>query len=88
MLQNEGTYLFENQWFALRPDIVLKKDDNTVIILDTKWKLLNKKKFNYGIDEKDMYRMLAYACRYKAKYIYLLYPENPNPEKKLKISTL
>ena len=43
--------------FALRPDIVIRKDNRTVI-LDTKWKYLYKnERNNYGISQADMYQM-------------------------------
>ena len=64
--------------FSLKPDIFLKKDNNTIII-DTKWKLLDK--FNdkdFGISQSDLYQMYAYAKKYNAKKIILLYPYNEN----------
>ena len=76
--QDKGHYLFMNprKQFALRPDIVLTKDDHT-IILDTKWKnLINNEKKNYGISQSDMYQMYAYSKKYKTSEIWLLYPIN------------
>ena len=76
--QDKGHYLFMNprKKFALRPDIVLTKDDHT-IILDTKWKnLINNEKKNYGISQSDMYQMYAYSKKYKTSEIWLLYPIN------------
>ena len=65
--QDKGHYLFMNprKKFALRPDIVLTKDDHTVI-MDTKWKnLINNERKNYGISQSDMYQMYAYSKKYK-----------------------
>ncbi|WP_104732477.1 McrC family protein [Helicobacter salomonis] len=57
-------YLMEAQnsqsCFAMFPDIVLKKDGET-IILDTKWKLIQEQK---GISQDDLYQMWAYASKY------------------------
>lgn len=62
--------------FALRPDIVIRKGDKTVI-LDTKWKRLYKsEKNNYGISQEDMYQMYAYSKKYKTSEVWLLYPLN------------
>lgn len=77
-LQDKGYYLFdEPRKFALRPDIVITRDDESVVILDTKWKSLNNNsKLNYGISQADMYQMYAYAKKYQASEIWLLYPVN------------
>lgn len=83
--------------FRLRPDIVVANDDIPVLIVDTKWKLLNayKEKDNYGISQSDMYQLYAYGKKYelehnkdnehriKPPHLVLLYPENPDFRKKL-----
>lgn len=71
--QHKGKYLFNK--FALRPDIVLKRKDESIIIMDTKWKRLEKKR-NYGISQNDMYQMYVYAKKYETSEVYLLYPKN------------
>lgn len=76
--QDRGHYLFvePRRQFALRPDIVMKKGDRT-IILDTKWKnLVDNSKANYGISQGDMYQMYAYSKKYETSEIWLLYPMN------------
>lgn len=76
--QDRGYYLFTEprRQFALRPDIVLKKDDRT-IIMDTKWKnLIDNERINYGISQADMYQMYAYSKKYNTPDIWLLYPVN------------
>lgn len=76
--QDKGHYLFmqPRKQFALRPDIVLKKDGRTVI-MDTKWKkLTNNERANYGISQSDMYQMYAYSKKYETSEIWLLYPVN------------
>ena len=76
--QDGGHYLFDrprNQ-FALRPDIVMRRGNKT-IILDTKWKnLFDKERKNYGISQADMYQMYAYSKKYSTPDIWLLYPQN------------
>ena len=81
--QDKGHYLFNSlngenhRRFALRPDLVVKRDDGSVVILDTKWKnLVNDKRINYGISQADMYQMYAYSKKYGTSEIWLLYPIN------------
>lgn len=75
--QDSRYHLFESpRKFSLRPDIVMKKGDIT-IVLDTKWKrLINDPNKNYGISQGDMYQMYAYSKKYKTSEIWLLYPLN------------
>lgn len=76
--QDKGHYLFmePKKQFALRPDIVIKKDKRTVI-LDTKWKrLYDNERINYGISQADMYQMYAYSKKYETSEVWLLYPVN------------
>lgn len=76
--QDKGHYLFTEprRQFALRPDIVMRKGERTVI-LDTKWKsLVDNERVNYGISQADMYQMYAYSKKYNTPEIWLLYPIN------------
>ncbi len=81
--QDRGHYLFNKlngesyRKFALRPDLVVTRDDKSVVILDTKWKsLINDRSKNYGISQADMYQMYAYSKKYATSEIWLLYPLN------------
>ena len=76
--QDKGYYLFDSpRQFALRPDIVITREDGSTIILDTKWKnLVDKPRINYGISQADMYQMYAYSKKYRTPEIWLLYPIN------------
>jgi 5-methylcytosine-specific restriction enzyme subunit McrC len=81
--QDNGQYLFnslngeKHHKFALRPDLVVTRDDGSNVILDTKWKSLsNNKNINFGISQSDMYQMYAYSKKYKTPEIWLLYPVN------------
>ncbi|MBE5970059.1 MAG: restriction endonuclease [Lachnospiraceae bacterium] len=74
--QDKGYYLFDEprKKFALRPDIVIKKDGRTVV-MDTKWKkLIPDERKNYGISQADMYQMYAYSKKYGNSDVWLLYP--------------
>ena len=67
----------ERDVFPLIPDIVVKKKfpENRTIIMDTKWKILDKSIYNYGISQADMYQMFVYSIKYNANKIFLLYPK-------------
>ncbi|MCY3621367.1 MAG: hypothetical protein OXH68_06600 [Gammaproteobacteria bacterium] len=72
-LQHTGRYALEGQQrrlFALRPDIVVKGD----LVIDTKWKELKPDEPRLGVEQTDVYQMLAYARAYEAKRLVLLYP--------------
>lgn len=83
--QDKGYYLFEEpkpentkKIFRLRPDIVIRRG-NTTVIMDTKWKrLIPDRSKNYGMTSGDMYQMYAYAKKYakadKTPEVWLLYP--------------
>ncbi len=70
--------------FPLRPDLVLtRRSDGAVFVLDTKWKLLDPHKPNFGISQADLYQMFAYQKKYAAQSVTLLYPQcadSPAPE--------
>lgn len=60
--------------FQLRPDIVIQSGDETVAILDAKWKRLDPAEPNSGVSSGDAYQMNAYASRYHCKRLTLVYP--------------
>ena len=80
--QDRGYYLFEKpENFALRPEIVLRKDGKPVVIMDAKWKeLINSERKNFGIAQTDMYQMYAYSKKYATNgfnpEVWVLYPLN------------
>ncbi len=76
-VQDHSYYLFEDpaKRFALRPDIVVTREaDQAIFVLDTKWKLLDAQKPNYGLSQADMYQMAIYQQKYHAEQVILLYP--------------
>lgn len=74
-VQDRSYYLFDDpgKKFQMKPDIVMR-NGNSIHIIDTKWKLLDENKANYGISQADMYQMYAYQKKYNAKNVTLLYP--------------
>lgn len=86
-LQHNKYYLLENpKLFKLKPDIVME-NKNEIIILDTKWKLLNNEdELKYGISQSDLYQMYAYAKKYESKNIILIYPKQVQEETKEKMN--
>ena len=75
-LQPTGRYALtarDHSVFALRPDIVVDND----IVIDTKWKSLNPDDRVVGVEQSDVYQMLAYAHAYGARRVVLLYPWHP-----------
>ncbi len=79
--QDRQYHLFDepDKKFLMRPDIVItNKEDNSVFVIDTKWKMLSDSKHNYGISQADMYQMYAYQKKYSAINVTLLYPKTEN----------
>lgn len=60
--------------FTLKPDIIFKEGNSTKLIIDTKYKRLDKTDKKYGVSQSDMYQMAAYASGYKCPNVILLYP--------------
>ena len=91
--QDKGYYLFDTpKKFALRPDIVISRN-NHIIVFDTKWKrLLPDPGINYGINQGDMYQMYAYSKKYsnsnagKPIDVILLYPQTKEMKDRYDIS--
>ncbi|WP_232817655.1 McrC family protein [Helicobacter burdigaliensis] len=71
--QSSEKYLLQQDnesHFRLKPDLKLELSNQT-IIADTKWKILTKIE---EISQSDLYQMFAYATKYKAKEVWLIYP--------------
>ncbi|MBK2094052.1 McrC family protein [Francisella philomiragia] len=65
--------------FTMKPDIYIKKKDGSIIVLDTKYKLIESIRSDYNSSQKqvsqsDVYQMFAYSQYYKADRCILLYP--------------
>ncbi|WP_220719117.1 McrC family protein [Agarivorans litoreus] len=72
----------EQQWFQLKPDLLIKQGEKNVCVLDTKWKVLDQSKDNgsdkYGLSQADFYQMFAYGQKYLNGQgnMFLIYPAN------------
>ena len=84
-LQDRGhSALRDGEWkplFRLQPDAVIETSSGATgppIVLDTKWKELTSGKprceRTLGVEQSDIYQMLAYARAYGAGRLILLYP--------------
>lgn len=65
--------LTQEKVFKIKNDILLKDPD---LIVDTKYKIRDKKDSKKGISQGDMYQMLAYAVRRNTDQVLLIYPKN------------
>lgn len=58
----------EQNWFRLKPDLLVRNSDHDLLVLDTKWKLLDGLKANgtdkYGLSQSDFYQLQAYGLSY------------------------
>ncbi|MBK6865981.1 MAG: restriction endonuclease [Ideonella sp.] len=67
--------------FILRPDITVWETDSDGgagdihCVLDAKWKRLDPHDVQWGVDQADIYQLLAYAVRYRCTTLELVYPQ-------------
>jgi 5-methylcytosine-specific restriction enzyme subunit McrC len=64
--------------FQTRPDILVKRGDQVVKIIDTKWKRITARIDDpkQGVSQGDVYQMMAYGQLYKCDRLALLYPHH------------
>ncbi|WP_187969598.1 McrC family protein [Aquibium microcysteis] len=64
--------------FRTRPDILVTRNGETVMLIDTKWKLVgrNPEDGKRGVSQADVYQMMAYARLYDCRDVMLLYPHH------------
>lgn len=74
--------------FQLKPDLLLTLPDNSKLILDTKWKLLDLDEHNYGLSQSDLYQMFAYGHKYLGGKgdLFLIYPAHHSFDKPIEHS--
>jgi 5-methylcytosine-specific restriction enzyme subunit McrC len=62
--------------FQTRPDILIKRGDRVVQIIDTKWKRITARIDDpkQGVSQADVYQMIAYGQLYECDKLCLLYP--------------
>lgn len=85
MVRHQG-----QNWFRLKPDLLIRVAPKDLLVLDTKWKLLDGSKSNgtdkYGLAQTDFYQLHAYGQTYLNGQgdVVLIYPKtdafsNPLP---------
>ena len=64
--------------FQTRPDILIKRGDTVVQVIDTKWKRIGTRIEDpkHGVSQGDIYQMLAYGQLYQCPRLTLLYPHS------------
>ena len=68
------------EYFLLRPDLLVREGGTNRLVLDTKWKLVDKNKDNYGLSQADFYQLHAYGHNYldddgNGGDVVLIYPK-------------
>ena len=72
----------QNKMFTLKPDITVSYDSRIMLVLDTKWKLIDASKANgtdkFLLSQQDFYQMHAYGHKYLNGHgdLILIYPSN------------
>ena len=75
----QGTgFLTEERVFQIKNDIILQEPK---LVIDTKYKIRDKKDSKKGISQTDMYQMLAYSIRREIDQVLLIYPKKNGEEK-------
>jgi 5-methylcytosine-specific restriction enzyme subunit McrC len=64
--------------FQTRPDILVKRGDTVVQVIDTKWKRIAARidDLKQGVSQADVYQMMAYGRLYECGRLTLLYPHH------------
>jgi len=71
----------EQNWFRLKPDLLIRDSSRDTLVLDTKWKLLDGSKANgtdkYDLSQGDFYQLQAYGQSYLGGQgdVVLIYPK-------------
>lgn len=64
--------------FQTKPDIILRRGNRVLTIVDTKWKTLAEPfEGKGGVSQGDVYQLMAYARLYRCDDLLLLYPTAP-----------
>ena len=67
----------EKNLFQLKPDLAILEKKKIIVILDTKWKLLDISSYQYGLKQSDFYQLFAYGHQYLEGKgdLVLIYPK-------------
>lgn len=83
----------DRDWFRLKPDLLVRDSDQDLLVLDTKWKLLDGLKANgtdkYGLSQSDFYQLHAYGQSYLDGEgdVVLVYPKTDSFDRPLPVFT-
>lgn len=78
-------------WFMLKPDLLIRKSEKDLVVLDTKWKLLDASQATgqakYGLAQGDFYQLMAYGLSYLDGEgdVILVYPKTADLDKPLPV---
>lgn len=90
--QVRSQHLVEHQnqnWFRLKPDLLIQNKHDNLLLLDTKWKLLDSQKNNgsekYQLSQADFYQLYAYGHHYMggSGNVVLVYPKTDSFDRAL-----
>lgn len=64
--------------FRTRPDLIVRKGEQIVLIIDTKWKRITPRIDDpkQGVSQADVYQLMAYHRLYNCLNVMLLYPHH------------
>jgi 5-methylcytosine-specific restriction enzyme subunit McrC len=72
--------LFEGETgrFRSRPDLILRRSEETMMVIDTKWKRVAPRIEDpkQGVSQADVYQLMAYGRLYDCPKVMLLYPHH------------
>jgi len=68
----------ERGLFQTKPDILIRRGDQVIHVIDTKWKRISSRIDDpkQGVSQADVYQMMAYGQLYLAPRLTLLYPHH------------
>lgn len=81
----------EQNWFRLKPDLLVQASKVSRVVLDTKWKLIDGQQATgsdkYGLDQGDFYQLHAYGQNYLDGQgdVVLIYPKTDALHKALPV---
>lgn len=81
----------EQNWFRLKPDLLVRESVSDRLVLDTKWKLIDGTRANgtdkYGLAQADFYQLHAYGQSYLDGVgdVVLIYPKTDTFSKPLDV---
>lgn len=86
LVRHEGAH-----WFQLRPDLVVSRQGTDVLVMDTKWKLLDSTEEGgprrYDLSQGDFYQLHAYGRSYLGGQgaVVLIYPRTDHFDQPLPV---